>query len=116
MCTIDWNLCALRQESSNKAPPICPARAAKGDGAGCIYVAHNLKPCQHLDDSPIPVLSKLDERSGFEQTFRMHEASWRKSCRTYVSVTVLNRNRKSLDYHSNPIKTRKLTDDSISDK
>ena len=114
--TIDWNLCALCQDPSNKAPLICPARGAKGDGAGYIYVAENLKSFQELGESPIPVpLSKLDEGAGFEETFRTHEASWHKSCRTKVSKTALNRKRKPTDDHLSPVKTRKLTEESCCD-
>ena len=110
--TIDWNLCALCQDPSNKAPLICPARGAKGDGAGYIYVAENLKCFQELGESPIPVpLSKLDEGAGFEETFRTREASWHKSCRTKVSKTVLSRKRKATDDHPSPVKTRKLTEE-----
>ena len=116
--TINWNLCALCQDPSNKAPLICPARGIKGDGAGYVYVAQSLKYFQELGESPVPVpLFKLDDGSGFEETFRCHKASWHKSCRTKVSKTVLNRKRKTkTDSHPSPVKTRKLTDDLCSDE
>ena len=95
--TIDWSLCALCQNPANKGSLTCPfkGQGAKGDGAGYIYIAQNLKAFQKIGENPLSVpLSKLDDGSGFEETLKKHEASWHKSCRAKISNAILNRKGK----------------------
>ena len=79
---IDWSLCALCQESSDK-PLSCPAKSKRTDiGAGYQSLGDNLNSFLKLGKQPLPIdISRLDEGDGIVSTLTRNNAQWHPSCR-----------------------------------
>ena len=72
---IDWSLCALCQEPSNK-PLTCPAKSKRTDnGAGYVTLGDNLKSFHQLGKRPLPIdIARLDEGDGIGNTLARNHA------------------------------------------
>ena len=68
---IDWSLCALCQERSDK-PLICPAKSkCKDIGAGYDTLGDNLSSFRSVGNQPLPIdINRLDEGDGISSTLK----------------------------------------------
>ena len=72
---IDWSLCALCQEPSNK-PLNCLAKSKHTDnGAGYVSLGDNLESFHRLGMQPLPIdIARLDEGDGIGSTLARNHA------------------------------------------
>ena len=68
---IDWSLCALCQERSDKSL-ICPAKSKRKDiGAGYDTLGDYLSSYRSVGNQPLPIdINKLDEGDGISNTLK----------------------------------------------
>ena len=89
---IDWSLCALCQEPSNK-PLSCPAKSKRTDNAaGYVSLGDNLESFLRLGKRPLSIdIARLDEGGSIESTLARNHAQWHTSCRLKCSASHLAR-------------------------
>ena len=85
---IDWSLCALCQEPSDK-PLVCPAKSKRTDiRAGYATLGHNLNSFRSVGNQPLPIdINMLDEGDDISNTIKCNHAKWHTSCRLKCSAS-----------------------------
>ena len=78
---IDWSICALCQEHSDKTL-MCPAKSKRTDiGAGYDALGDNLSSFRSVGNEPLPIaINRLDEGDGISNTLTRNHAKWHASC------------------------------------
>uniref|UniRef100_UPI00358E7494 uncharacterized protein n=1 Tax=Myxine glutinosa TaxID=7769 RepID=UPI00358E7494 len=89
---IDWSMCALCQEHSDK-PMQCPAKSKRTDvGVGYDTLGENLSKFLEVGNQPLPIdIRRLDEGDGIGSTLERNHAQWHKSCRLKCCASRLAR-------------------------
>ena len=85
---IDWSMCTLCREQSDKTL-ICPAKSKRTDiGAGYDTLGDNLSSCCRVGNEPLPIdLNRLDEGDRISSTLTRNHAKWHASCRLKCCVS-----------------------------
>ncbi len=84
----DWTLCVLCQQSSSEPlrdPSKCKNRS---QSKGYETLADNLRSLDELNSLPLSIkISRLDDGTSIEETLRLHNAKWHKTCYVMCNKT-----------------------------
>ena len=89
---IDWSMCALCREQSDKTV-ICPAKSNRTDiAAGYDMWADIWSSFRSDGNEPLPIdINMLDEGDGISNTLTRNHAKWHASCRLKCCVSRIAR-------------------------
>ena len=85
---IDWSMCALCQEHSDKTL-ICPAKSKRTD-IGAVYdtLVDNLSSFRSVGNEPLPIdINRLDAGDVISNTLTRNHAKWHASCHLKCCVS-----------------------------
>ena len=105
----DWTLCALCQQTSSESL-IDPFKSKnKSQSTGYETLADNLRSLDELNSLPLCItISRLDDGTGIEETLKLHNAKWHKTCYVMCNKTKVDRAYKKVirGECSSPLKDR----------
>ena len=93
----DWTLCALCQQPSSESL-IDPSKTKnKSQSTGYEKLVYNFQSLDELNSLPLSItISRLDDGTSIEETLKLHNAKWHKTCYVMCNKTKLDRVRKKV--------------------